>query len=241
MFPHAKLVEKDIHDVFTRNNQQDPHWRDGYHSFDSVQADLNSLVQAHPELASLETYGTSDAGQPLLALRLTGIALVANKPEVMITASTHGNEIATVEVVMAAIDQLAKGYGKDTRITQMLDKHVLFFIPVVSPDGYLNESREVHGVDRRIASTPVPGTVPPAKNLDEANAFRQTRRRLRRRSWLMALAIFFSLAPFSFFVSDTGQTWWLLRDQPQYAAYYAALGVVFWILYAVERNRSRGF
>jgi hypothetical protein len=57
----------------------------------------------------------------------------------------------------------------------------------------------------------------------------------------MALAIFFSFAPFSFFVSDTGRTWWLLRDQPQYAVYYAAVGVMFWILYAVERNRSRGF
>ena len=108
-------------------------------------------------------------------------------------------------------------------------------------DEYLQQDPEQAAMLRRIASTPVPGTVPPAKNLDEANAFRQTRRRLRRRSWLMALAIFFSFAPFSFFVSDSGRTWWLLRDQPQYAVYYAAVGVMFWILYAVERNRSRGF
>ncbi|MGA2280513.1 MAG: hypothetical protein ABSG80_09450 [Verrucomicrobiota bacterium] len=106
---------------------------------------------------------------------------------------------------------------------------------------YLQQNPEQAALLRRIASTPVSGAVPPAKNLDEAQAFHQTRRHLRRRSWLMAFAIFFSLAPFSFFVSDNGRSWWFLRDQPRGALVYAAVGVVFWILYAVERSRSRGF
>ena len=91
---------------------------------------------------------------------------------------------------------------------------------------------------RRIMNTPGPGAVPPAKGLNEVRAFREARRRLRFRSSLMALAIFFSLAPLSFF--STGErTWWLLRDAPASAAVYAALGVVFWVIYAVERYRSR--
>ncbi|MCX6928906.1 MAG: hypothetical protein NT154_37700 [Verrucomicrobia bacterium] len=91
---------------------------------------------------------------------------------------------------------------------------------------------------KRIMATSVPQAVPSAKNLDEMRSFREARRRLRRRSWLMAIAIFFSLAPFSFFW--TGERgWWLLRDAPVSAAVYAALGVVCWIIYAVERNRSR--
>ena len=91
---------------------------------------------------------------------------------------------------------------------------------------------------RRIMHTPVPGAVPPAKGLDEVRAFREARRRLRRRSWLMALAIFFSLAPFSFYSNDE-RTWWFLRDATGYALDYAAIGVVFWILYAVDRRRSQ--
>jgi len=91
---------------------------------------------------------------------------------------------------------------------------------------------------RRIMNTPIPGVVPPAKGLDEVRAFREARRRLRRRSWLMAAAIFFSLAPFSFF--STGErTWWLLRDATGSALVYAAIGVVFWIIYAVDRRRSQ--
>ena len=90
---------------------------------------------------------------------------------------------------------------------------------------------------RRVMSAPLPGAVPPAKALEEVQALREARRVVRRRSWLMALAIFFSLAPFSFFSAD-GRTWWLLRDAPGSALVYATLGVVFWIIYAVQRRCS---
>jgi hypothetical protein len=93
---------------------------------------------------------------------------------------------------------------------------------------------------RQIMGAPIPGAVPPAKSLDEARAFRETRRRLRRRSWLMAIAIFFSLAPFSFFAGG-GRTWWMLRDATGSAVVYAAIGLVFWILYALDRRRSQSF
>jgi hypothetical protein len=54
----------------------------------------------------------------------------------------------------------------------------------------------------------------------------------------MGFAIFFSLVPFSF-VSTGGRTWWLLRDAPGSAGVYAAVGIVLWLVYAVERSRSR--
>jgi hypothetical protein len=91
---------------------------------------------------------------------------------------------------------------------------------------------------QRISNTAVPDAVPPAKNLDEVRAFREARRRLRLRSTVMALAIFFSLAPMSSFVDDR-RSWWMLRDAPGTALIYAVIGVVFWIIYAVDRNRSK--
>ena len=103
---------------------------------------------------------------------------------------------------------------------------------------YLQQHPQQAGELRRIMNTPVSGAVPPANGLDEARAFREARRRLRRRSWLMALAIFFSLAPLSFFSDDT-RTWWFLRDATGSALVSAAIGVVFWILYAVDRIRSQ--
>jgi hypothetical protein len=103
---------------------------------------------------------------------------------------------------------------------------------------YMLQNPRQAGELRQIMSTPLPGAVPSAKSLDETRCFREARRRLRRRTWLMALAIFFSLAPLSFFYTD-GKLWWFLRDAPVSALIYAALGVLFWILYLVDRRRSQ--
>ena len=105
-------------------------------------------------------------------------------------------------------------------------------------DEYLQRNPQQAEELRRVMGTSVPQGVPSAKSLDEVRSFREARRRLRRRTWLMALAIFFSLAPFSF-VWTSGRVWWLLRDAPASAVVYAALGVVFWVVYAVDRSRSR--
>ena len=105
-------------------------------------------------------------------------------------------------------------------------------------EDYLQRNPQQAEELRRVIETSVPQGVPSAKSLDEVRSFREARRRLRRRSWLMAFAIFFSLAPFSF-VWTSGRVWWLLRDAPASAVVYAALGALFWVIYAVDRSRSR--
>ena len=103
---------------------------------------------------------------------------------------------------------------------------------------YLQQNPQQAGDLRRIMNTSVASAEPPGRVLDEVRAFREARRRLRRRTWWMALAIFFSLAPLSFF-SDGGKTWWMLRDATGSAVVYATLGVVFWSIYAVERSHNK--
>ena len=105
-------------------------------------------------------------------------------------------------------------------------------------DEYLQRNPHQAEELRRVMGTSVPQTMPSAKSLDEVRSFREARRRLRRRTWLMAFAIFFSLAPFSF-LWTSGRVWWLLRDAPASAGVYATLGVVFWVIYAVDQSRSR--
>jgi len=105
-------------------------------------------------------------------------------------------------------------------------------------EDYLQRNPQQAEELRQIMETSIPKAAPSATNLDEMRSFREARRHVRRRSWLMGFAIFFSLAPFSFVWAHGGVSW-LLRDAPASAAMYAALGVVFWIIYAVQRSRSR--
>lgn len=91
---------------------------------------------------------------------------------------------------------------------------------------------------RRIMSTPVPGAVPPAKNLEEMESLLKARRIVRRRSWVLAFAVFFSLAPLSFLHTD-GHIYWFLRESPAAAGIYGTLGGISWIAYFILRSRSQ--
>ena len=105
-------------------------------------------------------------------------------------------------------------------------------------DEYLRNHPQDAEELRQIMSSPVPGSVPPAKGLEEMDSLRTARRLVRRRSWLLGLAIFFSIAPFSVLYTG-GKAYWLFLESPKSAAVYATLAVASWITYAITRNRSQ--
>lgn len=103
---------------------------------------------------------------------------------------------------------------------------------------YLRQHPQEAAELRRIMSTPVPGAVPAAKNLEEMESFLKARRIVRRRSWVLAFAVFFSLAPLSF-LHTGGHTYWFFRDSPTAAGIYGVLGGIFWTAYFILRSRSQ--
>ena len=92
---------------------------------------------------------------------------------------------------------------------------------------------------RQLQDFALPSGVRSAAAHGEMRAFRKSRQLLQLRSWLLGLGIFFSLAPFSFFIGDQ-HNFWMLRDAPHAALAYAALGAACWIGYGFVRRRSRG-
>ena len=67
----------------------------------------------------------------------------------------------------------------------------------------------------------------------------RTRAMLERRSWLFALALAFSLVPFSFTFDGNHLTWMMLRDVPRMAVLYWASAVGFWIALYLTNRRLR--
>jgi hypothetical protein len=60
----------------------------------------------------------------------------------------------------------------------------------------------------------------------------RVRRILRRRSILMGVALFCSLAPFSVAGNDEGVRWFMLRDLPVVAGAFVVAALLAWIAYA---------
>ncbi len=141
--PQAELIELDI-DAKTRDLGRSD--RRGYHTLASVETHLKKMEASFFDLVQIETYGKSKEGRPLFALKMEGRKLGIKK-EVLLTSATHGDELITVEVLFGLMDQLLDGYGNDARLTEILDSHIIYFVPVVNPDGYSRRSRYANGVD----------------------------------------------------------------------------------------------
>lgn len=70
----------------------------------------------------------------------------------------------------------------------------------------------------------------------EREALARTQRLLRLRSWFMPLAIFFTMVPFSFIVSN-GTFRWLFAESPVHIAIYETIAIMLWILYFITRTK----
>jgi carboxypeptidase T len=148
-FSEAKLLaEDDFLDEIRKSGFSSPEKIAGYRSIDQVYEYMTTLAGMNPSIVRLTQYGTSGRGRPLYALKLSDhVGQDEEEPEIMLTSATHGDELITVEMLLGLLDELVKGYGKDQRLTKMIQDHELFFIPVVNADGFATQSRYSNGVD----------------------------------------------------------------------------------------------
>lgn len=112
----------------------------GYQSYTELTRNLQGLVAAYPKLATLEDAGDSwetqqgKAKRDVWALRLTAKPK-EELPAALFTGGHHSRELAPVEISYRLAKVLLEGYGKDPRITAMLDTREVWIVPMVNPDG----------------------------------------------------------------------------------------------------------
>ena len=80
-----------------------------------------------------------------------------------------------------------------------------------------------------------PVSLPP--NLERETVAR-TRAMIYRRSWVLALAVFFTVLPFTFALNSHQLTWLALRDQPAFRIFWVVAGF-FWLDYVLLGRRLR--
>ena len=80
-----------------------------------------------------------------------------------------------------------------------------------------------------------PEAIPPTASL-ERQAVSRTRAIIRRRSWVLAFAIFFTMLPFSFAFRGDKVTFFMLRDQPVSALFWLGAAAL-WVMH-IRLTRS---
>lgn len=123
-----------------------------YPSAEESTQSVKDLAAKYPSLISLIEIGKSKEGRSLTVARITapsGQGAPLNlRPEFKYIANMHGDEIVGREMMVKLIADLASTYGKDIRITQILNSTQVYILNSMNPDGATHRIRyNANGVD----------------------------------------------------------------------------------------------
>jgi hypothetical protein len=121
----------------------------GFTTYPEMIALLDELAAARPDLARVETLGTTVRGRGIAALRISdNVATNEPEPEARIVGAIHGNECMAFEVALEIARTLVRSYGTDPAATAVVDGLETLVVPMANPDGsYVSRRENADGVD----------------------------------------------------------------------------------------------
>ncbi|MQY07224.1 M14 family metallopeptidase [Actinomadura macrotermitis] len=107
-----------------------------YHTFAEMQAELDAVVAAYPQIARKVVIGKSYQGRDIVGVKISdNVAVDENEPETLYISNIHARERLTAEQTLDLIGTLTRGYGSNTRITNLVNSREMWIFPMVNPDG----------------------------------------------------------------------------------------------------------
>lgn len=112
---------------------------------------MADLARRHAGLTNLYSIGKSWKGEDLMLIEVTNeeTGPAAEKPALYLDGGIHAGELTGSAVALYVLGRLLDGYGKDDRITRLLDTRAFYIRPKFNPDG----SDLALTQDRRLRST----------------------------------------------------------------------------------------
>lgn len=131
----------------TRDGMRD--W-DAYPTYNGYINMMYQFAADYPTICEIIDIGTSVEGRQLLFAKISdNVSTEEAEPEVMLTSSMHGDELAGYVSTLRLIDSLLVSYGTDARITSMVDEMEIWINPLANPDGaYAGGNSSVYGATR---------------------------------------------------------------------------------------------
>ncbi|MGW4684381.1 M14 family zinc carboxypeptidase [Streptomyces sp. NPDC004244] len=104
-----------------------------------LQEEVLRTAQEHPALTKVVSIGKTVQGKDILALKVSKDAdrvRDGGKPSVLYMSNQHAREWITPEMTRRLMHHTLDNYGKDPRITALVDSTELWFLLSANPDGY---------------------------------------------------------------------------------------------------------
>lgn len=111
----------------------------GYRNLSQINKILFETEQQYPSISKviniIKEYGPGSTYEkrPIYAVKFSQNATIEeDKPNILIIAGVHPNEIVNHEVMLRIIEDFPKKYGRDPLITKLFQKYQIFIVPVLN-------------------------------------------------------------------------------------------------------------
>ena len=116
-----------------------PSGRTTYRTYEEMQADMKSLVEKFPSLVKpYEMPNKSFEGRDIVTVEIGAGNLKDGRPTYILNGIHHAREWPGMETSAEFAIDLANNYGKDPRVTKLLDNVRVLVTPLTNVDGFVN-------------------------------------------------------------------------------------------------------
>ena len=115
---------------------------DRFTSYEAMRETMKSWASSAPEISEFAAYGRTSLGTCVNYLRVG----TRDKPKVLIQSGISSDEEFGILANLKLAERILSNFGKDEAVTWLVRNRDIYFVPVVSPDNFL-QSNLVEGKD----------------------------------------------------------------------------------------------
>jgi len=109
-----------------------------YHNSEDLFNYLSFYSHQYPNITRMYSIGESAQGRKLYAIEISDKPGQHEllEPEFKYVGNMHGNEVVGREMLLILIKYLCEGYGRNERVTKLVDSTRIHILPTMNPDGF---------------------------------------------------------------------------------------------------------